>query len=404
MRKLISQPTPAFVQAIKNGLSHWSSKTINLDADSIKELDPVKKNIFLIVDYGMQLPDLWQPTAELMVQVFPLPDRNGYWNLWLEKLTAVIANAPKPTTPTLVRLQINYGKLLRSLWRLEEAKKAHHIALQDAQKIKGDVLLAHVLMEMGWDYLWENDLGKAQSVGEKALQIYEAVENIPIVQLVDTLRVLGTVEIRRGNVDQAIKLLNRALRGAREIRIPIVLARTYMSLGIAYRRKSDILEAMDCFEKASEVLLKTTYEGDKVSVFLNIGSLYFDQEEWDAAEIAFKRVNNRYLRESGDIDRQAALWNNLGNVYCEQGKLEEAEKFLQDALALWPRTSDEIEWANTLATLARVHIFQNRATEAEQLIKEAKKKVRRYPAHKRANEISDELKELQKLIETKKTD
>ncbi len=399
MHKLISQPTLVFVQAIKNGLNHWASKTIDLDADSIKALDPDKENIFRIVDHGLQLPELWQPTAELMIQVFPLPDRNGYWNLWLEKLAVVIHNGPKPATPTLVRLQINYGKLLRSLWQLEEAKKVHQIAMQDAQNIKDDVLLAHVLMEMGWDYLWENDLGKAQLVGENALQIFETVENAPIVQLIDTLRILGDIATTRGENSQAINLLKRALVYARKIRKPLVLARTYVSLGMAFRRMKDMPEALDCFDNANEALAGTTYESDKINVFLNIGSIYFDQEMWDEAEETFNKANNLYLRESGNLQSQALLWNNLGNVYWKQGRLEEAENFLRDALKIWVVIGDEVGWANTLAVMAEVLFLEDRVGEAKQVLNEALKKVEKYSEHTGAKRIRGELEDLKKRIE-----
>ena len=404
MHKLISQPAPTFVQAIKNGLEYWLSRTKDLDAGTIKELDPEKTNLFHIVDYGLRLPELWNSTAELMVQVFPLPDRNGDWNLWLEKLNVVIDNSPKPATPTLVRLHINYGKLMRSLSEVEAALKAHHTAMHEAQNLKDDTLLANVFMEIGWDYLWKNDLDNAQLFGKKALQIYEEYHNPSNIYLVDTLRLLGSVEINRGNVDQGIHFFKKALWGAKGNKKPIVLARTYMSLGQAYQKKSNILEAMDCFGKASEVLLKTTYEDDKVNVFLNIGTLYFDQEEWAAAEAAFKMVNSRYLRETGKLITQAKLWNNLGNVYWKQGKLENAEKYLQDALGIWPKIGDEIDWANTLATMAEVYVLQARFIDAKQLINEAMEKVKKYPLHKWANEIKDELVSLEKRIEGKLLD
>lgn len=395
MRKLVSEPTPAFVQAINNGLNHWLSETIDLDAESIREIDPQKDNLFQILEYGLQLPNLWEPIAELMIQAFPLPDRNGYWKLWVSKLKIVISNGPKSPTPNLVRLQINYGKLLRVLWQLEEAINAHLIAMHNAKITKDEYLLANVMMEMGWDYLWQNDLDNAKISGQKALQIYKSLQNHKTIQMVDTMRLLGLVETRQGNVAKAIKLLREALGGAKKIDMPVVVARTCMGLGLAYREQQNIPEAMECFGMASDVLLNTTYENDKVDVFVNFGLLYFDQGMWEAAGYAFNRANNQYLRESGDLKQQAILWNNLGNVYLKQLKFGDAENYLLEALELWPEINDEIQWANTLLTLAEVYLLQARKNEAENLIEDAFEKVKKYPNHAWAVEIKEELKELQ---------
>lgn len=390
MHKVTSQPTPQFVEYIKNGLKYWLTQTIDLDASSIKKIDPERDNLFLILDFGLQLPELWDLTSALIIQSFPLPDRRGYLNLWLEKLTSAIAGAPKRPSSSLVRLQIHYGKLLRSLSQLDEAIKAHQIAIHAAENIKDDTLLSLAQMEMGWDYLWQDDLDNAQLFGEEALQKYEANSNGLVVQWVDTFRLLGVAETRRGNVDQAIKLLKKALRGAQKIKNPIVLARTYSDLGIAYQRKKSIPDAMDCFGKAAEALLRTSYEWDKVTIFLNIGALYFDQEMWEAAEAAFLKIDRQHLR----FKTKAILWNNLGNVYCKQGKLEDAENYLEDALALWSKIGNEIEWANTLVSLAEVFIEQGRYVEAEGMIKEVIGKVEKYPENAWGRQIKSEAVQL----------
>ena len=149
MARLISKPDPEFVRAIQNGLEHWCLVTKNLEAESIAELDSSAKNLFRILDFGLQLSDLWELTATVMVQAFRLPDRRGYWRLWLEKLDAVIANSPNPNAALSIRLLIQYGKLQRSLSQLEKAIKIHHVAMQHAQNLRNDELLAYVLLELG---------------------------------------------------------------------------------------------------------------------------------------------------------------------------------------------------------------------------------------------------------------
>jgi len=213
------------------------------------------------------------------------------------------------------------------------------------------------------------------------------------------LRILGDVATRRGEISQAINLLKRALVYARKIGKSLVLARTYISLGMVFRSMKDIPEALDCFGNANEALAGTTYESDKINVFLNIGSVYFDQEMWDEAEETFNKANTLYLRESGNLQAQALLWNNLGNVYWKQGRLEEAGNFLCDALKIWAAIGDEVGWANTLAAMAEVLFLEDRVGEAKQVLNEALKKVEKYSEHTGAKIIRGELEELKKRIE-----
>ena len=403
MLRLVSQPKPTYINGICNGLKHWLSETKDLDADSIKKLAPEIENIFHIVNLGLMLPGYWELTATLMAQLFPLPDRNGYWNLWLEKLQKIVAKSPSSVTPLSIRLKIQQGKLQRTVRDVEAAIETHQQAKVDAEKIEDEALLAYAYLEIGWDYLIKNDLVNAQKFGEKAIQIFGEDTYDANLHRVDTLRLLGSVERDRGNIQESIAILKKARWGAVNIGTPIVLARTYIDLGVAYQRKPDILEAMECFGRASEVLLRTTYEGDKASVFLNMGTLYFIQGEWKAAEVTFKLVNSRYLREIGDLTSLAILWNNLGNVFGKQDKLEQAEKFLNDALDIWEETGNaHLQKANTLVSLSEVLVKKGEIEEALQLNEEVKNIVVDYPDHIWAKDIKNELIDVELEIKRRK--
>lgn len=399
MGKLTSQPDPGFVRAIENGLRHWLALTEDMDAEKIAEIDPQKDNLFRILDFGLQVLQLWTLTAELLDQIFPLADRRGYWLTWQKKILLSLDGSPQVITPLFVQLLIRYGKSQRSLWQREEAIKTHHRAMQYAQQLNKATLLARVFLELGWDYFTKSDLESATVFGEKALQLWEGTQQSEEIQVVDTLRLLGNSETGRGHIDPAIKYLKDALHKAESIRKPIVLARTYVDLSMAYQRKKDFQKALIFLRYAAEVLSKTIYDGDKFHVLNNIGTNYFEQEMWAAAEGAFLKADTRKLRESGDLVKQAMLRNNLGNVYLKQGKLEDAEWYLQESLNLHPEIGDNIGWANTLAAMAELRILQKRFNEAAALIKEAREKLENYRNHAWAREIREELKELQKRME-----
>ena len=64
-----------------------------------------------------------------------------------------------------------------------------------------------------------------------------------------------------------------------------------------------------------------------------LGELYEDQGKLDEAEKMYQRALQGYEKAWGpDHTSTLATVNNLGNLYADQGKLDEAEKMYQRAL------------------------------------------------------------------------
>ena len=112
---------------------------------------------------------------------------------------------------------------------------------------------------------------------------------------------------------------------------------------------------------------------------INLGSLFSAQERWGEAERAFYRANSPFLRQSVDINRKARVNNNLGYVLFRQEKYEAAHEFLQIALQLWQQASDELEYANTLSTIADCYKAQGQNNTALILYDELLTLLANYP-------------------------
>jgi len=78
------------------------------------------------------------------------------------------------------------------------------------------------------------------------------------------------------------------------------------------------------------------------------------------------------LKEIGNPLGQAAALNNIGLVYFQQGRLEEALKSYQDALTIHKEISKPLGQANTLLNIGRVYFNQDKKTEAMELFGEAR--------------------------------
>ena len=98
----------------------------------------------------------------------------------------------------------------------------------------------------------------------------------------------------------------------------------HLTLGVAYERREEFDQAIREYQLAAKNL---------PIAFLYLGNAYFLKNDWDQAEIYFKKA----IEKDG---KNAAAHNNLAWLYFQRGKnLEQAEALAQKALELDPSNS-----------------------------------------------------------------
>jgi len=107
-------------------------------------------------------------------------------------------------------------------------------------------------------------------------------------------------------------------------------AQQHNDLGVAYEEKGDFALAEKEYEKA----LKKNREW--VIPYLNLGHLYYRQDQLDRAE----NILREGLRAKGD---HPDLLNNLAWVLMEKGRLEHAQYLIDKAIAI----EDKEEYRDT---------------------------------------------------------
>jgi tetratricopeptide (TPR) repeat protein len=98
----------------------------------------------------------------------------------------------------------------------------------------------------------------------------------------------------------------------------------HLNLGVAYERRGEFDQAIREYQLAAKKL---------PIAFLYLGNAYFLKNDWDEAEIYFKKAIEKDAKN-------AAAHNNLAWLYYQKGKnLEQAEALAQKALELDPSKS-----------------------------------------------------------------
>jgi len=98
----------------------------------------------------------------------------------------------------------------------------------------------------------------------------------------------------------------------------------HLNLGVAYERRGEFDQAIREYQAAAKKL---------PIAFLYLGNTYFLENDWDQAEIYFKKAIEK------DAEN-AAAHNNLAWLYYQKGNnLDQAEALAQKALELDPSNS-----------------------------------------------------------------
>jgi len=98
----------------------------------------------------------------------------------------------------------------------------------------------------------------------------------------------------------------------------------HLNLGVAYERREELDQAIREYQLAAKKL---------PIAFFYLGNAYFLKNDWDQAEINFKKAIKKDAKN-------AAAHNNLAWLYYQRGKdLDQAEALAQKALELDPSKS-----------------------------------------------------------------
>lgn len=147
----------------------------------------------------------------------------------------------------------------------------------------------------------------------------------------------GILLTRQDKYSEAKMVLEKSLfaEGDTSESIQLLIATTYISLGVAYGGEEDFLQALANHNKALEIRLRIlgTDHRDVATSYGNIGNIYFRKKDYDSA------INNHtkalHIRQNlfGEMGIEVIQsYTHLGNAFREKEKYDTALDFFQKAL------------------------------------------------------------------------
>ena len=368
--------SPQFIRSLMAALLYWQQRTSRLDDPTLSWLDEERHNLYRIVKYGMELSQTWQKTAVILLQLFELIDRRGYWVEWIPLLQQAIDRCDQQTLALKFQLLIHLGKFLRAD-KLETAVDTHLQAKAIADYLADEQALAEANLNLCTDYVQLRNYEQAKEHGQAALTQFQ--QSGSESRLASTLHTLGILALSNGDLPLAKERFTRALTYWQNENNILYYARGLCTLANTLINQEAYDEAEQHYLKAQQLLEETIYELDKVVIYMNLGILYYKRQEWGKAEAAFRAGNTPYLHKSPHIYYQTNMANNLGNVLAKQERWAQAESYLRQAHQLARTTSDDVQLANVAGSLGEVLIAQNKPAEAKILLTDAINLLQKYP-------------------------
>lgn len=206
--------------------------------------------------------------------------------------------------------------------------------------------------EMATEHLVHGEYEEAVEVFEEILRGQEARYGVNSYRVGTALHNLGLVYIKSGNFAKAIEVSRRAVLVRKEALIPnhpdVALSLT--QLGVARLENRDFEEAVVSFQEALSI--RRNHLGDNhmknAKLLNNIGCAQYAAQNYDDALEAFEKALDIQRMALGSADvagdmkggsgsdstllSMASTLCNTGSIMSKQGRFEEAEHALEEAL------------------------------------------------------------------------
>jgi tetratricopeptide (TPR) repeat protein len=273
-----------------------------------------------------------------------------------------------------------------ALVRLNEAIRRHH---------RGEI--AEALFHLAQNRLDKGLYQNAEQCLLKAAQFAKEEGILPLEVEVNTLL---------GHLCREQYQHNKALRYLREVQYlyeqdaagslgKLPLAKAYQDMGEIFFYRQDFEEALQAYRQCLD--LRPPDESLKAEMLFKIALIYDKTEKFPAA-IQYYQQSVEISTEARDDDAAAASLYNLGSLYFEQSKLNEARETIQNCLRHDHRVGRLRELFRTWILLSKIDEAQGQIEQARQDVQEAldvsqkeKNKILMATAYLRLGQLSEKL-------------
>jgi tetratricopeptide (TPR) repeat protein len=257
------------------------------------------------------------------------------------------------TAPASVHSRTWFVWCLAELGAFAEGIARGEEGVRIAEEVGNQFALVDALFGVGGLYLCKGDLPQAIPVLERGLERCQ-VANIPLL-FPRVASLLGYAYVLSGRVGEAVSLLERAVEQTASRRLMFSLSLWVSWLSEAYLRACRIEEASARARRALQLARDHKERGNQAYALRLLGEIAARREplEYKPAEAHYRQALT-LAEELGMRPLQAHCHRGLGTLYAATGQREQARTALSTAIAMY-RDMEMTFWLpQTEAALAQV--------------------------------------------------
>jgi CHAT domain-containing protein len=297
--------------------------------------EPKEITSLLHANASLVTDNLWEILMGMAAQKFYQNSEQAFRLYDLAREVALQLNDQKRLAKTyynIARSHSGLGNYDNATAAYLESRKAFEAAVSERDVI-------YILADLGTISLIQERYADAREYSEASISLADRLKgsSAPTATWPDTfgiagsLRTLGELSLRDGDIDQAISQFQRALKLLNELNrdhsYDFYVTETYAGLGRVYTSAGDHVKALASLNSARQ-----TATADQVpKVLSNLGYLYMEQEDYAQADAHFHQTLKVY-RSANNQREESRVLLNLGVVQQRQGKHDEALAFFRQSL------------------------------------------------------------------------
>jgi tetratricopeptide (TPR) repeat protein len=168
---------------------------------------------------------------------------------------------------------------------------------------------------------------------------------------------LADIDITRGRLADARNRCMRALESMKELSVDPEQSSLFTKIGIISFYETKYEESADYFLKAFQILQRTGDKTKLIAPLLNLGNAYSVRRHYDKALESWTNALH-YAVEIGNIHQQGQIYNNLGIAEFHQGHYDSALQKYANGIDIFKRLGNAPGLALCLSNAGEVYMVQ----------------------------------------------
>jgi predicted ATPase/Tfp pilus assembly protein PilF len=224
---------------------------------------------------------------------------------------------------------------------------------------------AYALWSSGAMAMWQGDLKQALTLLEDALRLAKTLESPMVIAVI--LLFLGTTQVNRGEDELASRYLQEARELFEQLSMPWYVAISLVHIGNATLGLGDVNKASHFLDQAYAISQEIGENWLSSFILNNYGEIARTESDYQKAQNYYEQ-SERLLRAMGDKGDLARLVHNLGCVAWHMRELDAAESRFKESLTMFIKLGNQRGVAECLASLAGIWLEQGKLLPAIKLL------------------------------------